>query len=745
MSSKPPASATTQSGGLSGEVWGGFAAMLVALPSSIAFGVVVYSLLGLDYVGLGVRAGILGAIVLGLVSAAVGGSPRLISAPCAPAAAVLAALVSEWLSGTHGPANPERIVVVLMVVAVLSGALQTGYGLIGGGRLIKFIPYPVVAGYLSAVGVIIFIGQLPKFLGLAKGVAVRSAILAPSLWQWPAVVVGATTIAGVLLAPKFTKRVPAPILGLITGIAVYFLLAIGRPELLQLDHNTLVIGPVGGSLGSIVAGLSGPWAAMGGMHFSDLHALLVPALTLSVLLSVDTLKTCVVVDALTRDRHDSNRTLVGQGTGNIASALIGGMPGAGTMGATLVNLESGGRTRLSGMLESAFVVVAFLVFGRWIAWVPVAALAGILLVVGVRMFDWGSFQLLRQKSTVLDFCVMATVVIVAVSSNLIAASGSGVALAIVLFIREQIHGSVIRRKVTGEQISSKQHRLPSDQELLRRHGAQTTVCELQGSLFFGTTDQLFNELATDLKRCRYLILDLRRVRSVDFTAAHMLEQFEAVLADRDGYLIFSRLPASLPSGQNLEAYFTHVGVMQAKSNVRKFDTLDDALQWVEDRVLAAERPAVSGDEAPLELADFDLLREFAADRMLAAVAACVEERSVPAGASVFKSGEKADQLYLIRRGIVRIVLPLKEGKYHNLASFGRGNFFGEMAFLDASSRSADAVATTATDLYVISRKRFDEVSRREPVIGAKVFARLARALALRLRYTDAEMRALYDW
>jgi SulP family sulfate permease len=156
-------------------------------------------------------------------------------------------------------------------------------------------------------------------------------------------------------------------------------------------------------------------------------------------------------------------------------------------------------------------------------------------------------------------------------------------------------------------------------------------------------------------------------------------------------------------------------------------------------------PEPRGGEAPLALAEFDLLREFAADHTLAAMAACVEERSFAAGAMVFKCGETADELYLIRRGTVRIVLPLKEGNYHNLASFGRGNFFGEMAFLDASTRSADAVATTAIDLFVISRKRFDEVARRETVVGVKVFARLARALALRLRHTDAELRALYDW
>ncbi|MSU73438.1 MAG: SulP family inorganic anion transporter [Opitutus sp.] len=160
----------------------------------------------------------------------------------------------------------------------------------------------------------------------------------PDLWQSPAVVVGATTIVGVLLAPRLTRRVPAPIVGLAVGVAAYFLLAIGRPELLQPGHNHLVIGPVGGSVDSVLAGLSGPWAAIKGMSPADLGALIVPALTLSVLLSVDTLKTCVVVDALTRGRHNSNRVLMGQGAGNLASALIGGMPGAGTMGSTLVNL-----------------------------------------------------------------------------------------------------------------------------------------------------------------------------------------------------------------------------------------------------------------------------------------------------------------------------------------------------------------------------------------------------------------------
>lgn len=741
-----PAAPPTDSPGrhLAGDIWGGFAAMLVALPSSIAYGVAIYALLGPDYVAHGVRAGILGAIAMGLVAPLLGGAPRLISAPCAPAAAVLAALAVELQSGTAGGAafGGAQIVVLLALVALLAGALQFLYGAVGGGRLIKYIPYPVVSGYLSGVGVLIFLSQVPKFLGLAKGVPAWSGAVSPALWQWPAVAVGLVTITGVLLGPKLTRAVPATILGLFAGLLAYFGIAFFRPELLGLAHNQLVIGPVGGGVGAVFSEFTHTWAAASGLDVTDFRLLVVPALTLSVLLSIDTLKTCVVVDAVTRSRHDSNRELIGQGAGNLVSAIIGGMPGAGTMGATLVNVESGGATRLSGVLEGAFVLAAFLVFGGLIAWVPIAALAGILFVVAFRMFDWHSFALLRQKATVLDFCVSGAVVIVAVTTNLIAAAGAGLGLAILLFIREQIRGSVIRRRVTGDKISSTQHRLPEELAVLERHGKQTTVCELQGSLFFGTTDQLFTELSADLKQCRFLILDLRRVRSVDYTAAHLLELFEAMLRDRGGVLIFSRVPPALRTG-GLAAYFADLAHSKSPRTVCQFESLDDALEWVENQIIAAEFP-VRGADTPLALGEIDLLREIDDERTLAAIASCAVERSVPAGQLIFRTGDAGDDIFLIRCGIVRIVLPLKNGGHHNLAAFGRGHFFGEIAFLDHHTRSADAVATTTVELFVISRARFDEVTRNYPLADIKMFARLARALAIRLRRTDAELRAIYE-
>lgn len=733
---------------LAGELWGGFAAMLVALPSAIAYGIAVYGTVGPDYVGHGVRAGIMGAAALGLVAPLLGGAPRLISAPCAPAAAVLAALGAELLAGARGGGvafTPEKVLVMLTLVGLLAGLLQLAFGALGVGRLIKFIPYPVVSGYLSGVGVLIFLSQVPKFFGLAAGDSVWRGLISPAQWQPVAPVVGLVTIAGIYLAPWLTRKVPAAIIGVAAGVAAYCVFAWFQPELRLLAGNPLIIGSVGEGAAGIGPAVAAHWSALAGIRMADLWVVGMPALTLAVLLSVDTLKTCVVLDALTRTRHRSNRELIGQGAGNVASALVGGMAGAGTMGATLVNSESGGRTRLSGAAEGVFVVVTFLVLARWIAWVPVAALAGLLMVVAVRMVAWRDFSLLRQSSTGLDFAVIAAVVVVAVTFNLIAAAGAGLGLAILLFIREQIRGSVIRRRITGDKIFSRQHRLPEEQAILERRGWETTLCELQGSLFFGTTDQLFTELEEDLKHARYLVLDLRRVRSVDFSAAHLLEQFETIMAERGGFLIFSRLPHQLSQGLDLQRYFENVGVMKEKEHVRKFDSLDDALQWIEDRVLAEEMPARGQEEGPLALEEFELFQTLTTEGPApAAWRNCAAERSVAAGGSVFRAGDRGDELYLIRQGIVRIVLPLADGSHHNLAAFGRGNFFGEVAFLDAGFRSADAVALNAVELYVISRARFDEVARASPPAGIELVVQLARVLAIRLRRADAEITSLYE-
>ena len=738
-SSVPATPASQSPSNLTDDFWGGLAAMLVALPSAIAFGVTIYAPLGSAYGAQGAIAGILGTAALGIVAASFGGTRRLISAPCAPAVAVLSAFAIEM---TQKSLSAPAILLLMALIALLCGLLQIGFGLIGLGRLIKYMPYPVVSGYLSGVGLIIIVSQVPKLLGVRGGIGFWQALLSPALWKWQSLVVGITTILVMVLAPRVTKLVPAAILSLLFGTAAYFVVAFFDRPLLVLAGNKLVIGPLAGSNVKFFDAMLSRWRALGAFDISQFDLLIYPALTLAVLLSIDTLKTCVVLDTLTRSRHNSNRELIGQGLGNLASTAIGGVPGAGQMGATLVNISSRGQTRASGVIEGTLALVAFLVLGKLIAWVPIAALAGILIFVGVRMIDRHSLNLLKSRATILDFVVIVTVIVVAETVSLIAASGTGVALAILLFLREQSGGTVIRRKSYGNRTFSKQMRLKKEMEVLERRGECTVIFELQGSLFFGTADRLYSELEPEIKQRKYLVLDMRRVQSVDFTAAHILELVADMMAERGGVLIFSHTPSRVPSGQDMVSYFQHVGLARKERSTRIFPHLDAALEWVENLLLQeehVERP----EEATWEIRELDVLRE-RKQETLAALEAAIETRTFKAGETIFSTGDVGRELYFIRQGSVRILLPLAGRTAHHLATFGRGDVFGELSFVDHAPRSADAVAERETSVYVLTRERFNALQQEHHKLALNLMDWLGVVIASRLRRADDELQALKE-
>ena len=719
-----------------GDFWGGFAAMLVALPSAIAFGVTIYLPLGASYAAQGALAGILGVTALGLIAPVLGGTNRLITAPCAPAAAVLAAFALESI---HNGGDLPTVILMLSVLGLMAGLLQIFFGMVRLGRLIEYMPYPVVSGYLSGVGLYIIAGQVPKFLGAPKDMHFWQSLASPAAWQWQGMIVGAVTIVVMLGAPRITKLVPAAILGLLAGVLAYFGLGLADPALLTLEGNPFVVGSLGGG-GSFADAMTARWHAMSDVEFGQIMHIAVPALTLAVLLSIDTLKTCVVLDALTRSRHHSNRELIGQGFGNVASAVIGGIPGAGTMGATLVNISSGAVSRLSGVFEGVLALAAFLVLGAMISWVPVAALAAILIVIGVRMIDRHSFQFLKQRSTILDFAVIAAVVATALTVSLIAASGIGIVLAVLLFVREQIGGTIVRRKLRCNETFSKRVRTHEEMEILLARGECGVVIELQGSLFFGTTNQLYSALEPELKTKDYVILDMRRVQSVDVTAAHMLDQVKDMLTEHHGFLIFSQLPQNLPSGRDMQQYFDQVGLVRPESPVRVFGELDEALEWVEDHILK-DAICELDEQKALGLNEIELFRG-RKEQTLATLEQLMEKRSYKAGDKIFKRGDTGDELFLIRKGAVRIMLPISDKQSRQLGTFGQGAFFCEMASLDGDVRSADAVAFSDTELYALSRKTFEAVAEEHKKLALGLMEGLASVLASRLRYTNTELRVL---
>ncbi len=722
-----------------GDVWGGFTAMMVALPSAVAFGVTIFGVLGAEYIPFGALAGIVGTVALGLIAPTLGGTDRLITAPCAPAAALLSAFA---LGLVQQQVSPLTVVLMVTVMSILTGVFQIMIGMLKVGNLIKYIPYTVVSGYLTGVGITIIGSQLPKFLGVTTGLPWWKALLAPGLWDLRALAVGATTALVMTFGPRLTKAVPGTILGIVAGLVVYFLSALADPALFALEGNKLVIGSLGSVGGGFFDSVMGRWNDIGDMRLNQLAKLFGSALTLAALLSIDTLKTCVVLDQMTRSRHDSNRELVAQGTANMVSAAVGGVCGAGQMGATLVNMVSGAQTRVSGIVEGVSALLVAVLLSSFIAWIPVASLAGILIVVGIRMIDREPLHFLKSRDTIFDFFAVATVVVVALTVSLIGASVTGVVFSILLFLREQVGGTVIRNRYYLNEFPSRCYRSEEDSDILEQRGKRAVAYELQGSLFFGTAYQLYTTLEEEIKKVGYLILDFRLVNSIDVTAAHKLHILQQAMHEQNATLLFSNVGEELPSGKNLRAFLEQTGVTHGGA-VRIFPGLEDAIEWVEDLLLADAKQQDKAQRPPLALQEIELFKGHAEDTMLD-LSQCIVAREVKAGSLVYKFAQPGNEIYIVRKGTVRVQSYLSDGRLHHISTIGVGNFFGGLAFLDNAPRNNEAVAVEDVHLFVITRETFHQLSESHKRLAINIMTALARTLAMRLRNTEGSLKRVYD-
>jgi len=716
------------------------AAMFVALPSAIAFGISVYSPLGESYAGTAALSGVIGTIVIGLFTPLLGGTPKLISAPCAPAAAVLSVFVLEQVRRGHF--SYQQIPIIVTIAVLLAGLFQIGLGLLGGGRLIKYIPYPVVTGYLSGLGILIILSQLPRIFSMSSEGSLLGNLDTLNSNPIPPII-GFASIATMFIMPKLSKKIPPTIASLISGIIVYWILSFFFEELREIKNNHFIVGPIIPEGESLFASFGKNLWNLGMITISSWRTLFIPAITLGFLLSIDTLKTCLVIDVYSEKRHDSNRELIGQGIGNCASSVFGGIAGAGTLGPTLVNLVSGAKTKWSGFFVGLFALVTILFFADLLTWIPVSALSGVLIVIGLRMIDWKSVGLLKSSNTIFDFFVILCVVIAAISTSLILAAGVGILLAILLFLRDQVRSSVVRRSFLGNQKFSKKRRLPSELDELEKKGDRNIIFELQGQLFFGTTDQLFNMLEPYLPKAKNIVLDFRRVLNIDFTAVNLLKQIHSRLASTRGTLILASVPLQLSTGQNMRQYLESFGLSENTPHLSFFNELDEALEFTEDQILHEANLDLTKNIPFLHLHQFEFFEPFSESSITQFETYISELRILP-GEIIFRKSDVSDKMYFIRKGTVRILLPLDGNRVHHLATFGKGDFFGDMAFLDKEPRSADAIALDEALLYEISREKFDEYVKENPEFGYLYFESLAYILSKRLRLNHLELTALQE-
>jgi SulP family sulfate permease len=705
------------------DLWAGLAAAAVVLPQAMAFGVALVAPHAVSP-ATGALAGLIGAAVLSLVSGVVGGTRGLISSPTGPTLVLLAGALSSVVAAD---AQPAEVLAALAAILIVTGIVQALLGVTGGGRLIKFIPYPVVTGFLTGSGVLMLLSQLTPLSGAGADAAWQG-------WGWVPIATAAVTFIVMTFAPRVLPAVPGTIAGLLGGtLAFQGIVAIGPGP----APPAWIIGALPG-FGSIEVGVS--LEMLGALPWAKV---LLAGLALAVLASVDTLLTSVIADVSSGSRHDARRELVGQGIGQVICGFIGGMAGAGTTGATVVAVRTGGR-RWPGVATGLALAGLILLGGPVTGALPIAALAGIILCVAVGMLERDMIAWLRTPHTRFDAVIALLVTGVTVVYDLMVAVGVGVAIAIGLFIRAQVKAPVVHRRSTAAQMRSVRARAEEERSLLDAHGDRIVVYELRGNLFFATADRVFEELMSDLVRPACVILNLRRVQQVDLTGAKILQQIATRLHAHGGQLMFCEVHSGAGLGHDVGKTLCQLSPGSTDPGVRTFNGTDEALEYAEDALLETlDTDAVEAEDR-FEIAELDICDGMDAEA-ISELQRVLTARTVEEDELVFRQGDPGRELYLVLSGEIDIRFATTRHHHKRLAKYGPGTVFGEVSFIDPGPRVADAVAVRSTELCVLDREHFTQLAKTRPDVAITLLRSLARLQGRHLRWSAGELRRLAEW
>ena len=493
---------------IKGDFFGGLTAAIVALPLALAFGVAS---------GAGAIAGLYGAIFTGFFAALFGGTSTQITGPTGPMTVVMALVI------THFSGN----LALAFCAVILAGGFQIVFGLSGIGRFIKLVPHPVVSGFMSGIGGIIIIIQIAPLLGhTAPGGSILTKLAAlPEMFTQPgvhALTLSAITLLIMFATPRrLATLIPPALIAVLVGTLAgvfYFSSA-----------------PIIGEIPSGFPSLTVPNITLG-----DLPVIIRFALILAFLGAIDSLLTSLVADSMTRTHHDSNRELIGQGIGNVVAGLFGGVAGAGATMRTLVNIRSGGTTRLAGIFHAIILLLLVLGFSGAASQIPLAVLGGILIKVGVDIIDWSYLKRMHQAPRAGVIIMLATL-LTTIFVDLITAVAVGIVMASLLFVSRMAEAQLKSAKL-ADNSDELPNLSPEEAEILDKANGQIMLFHMEGPLSFGSARDITKLLLTSGEK-EVLVIDLSDVPFIDSSASFALgETIRSLHQQDDLVMIFGARP-----------------------------------------------------------------------------------------------------------------------------------------------------------------------------------------------------------
>lgn len=745
------------------DLMGGVAGALASIPQTMAYGVIAVAALGPAWTGAGVVAGLIGSVVAGVLAVLLGSNPLVVAGPRAAQALVFGGLLGQLLALPE--MTPGLAVAHACAAVVLAGAVQMLFGLLRLGRAADFIPAPVVAGFFNASALLILASQAGPLGGLGDGLSVAEVVRRIGDIHIGPLILGVATAALILAVRRWGRGLPAPLVGVVAGTAAFHL-AGGDGGL--FGHTipplpeAVVIGLTDwAGLGAAVAGLARPDGAV-------LALVLPAALSIAALSALDAVLSTVAMDHMTLRRSTPDRDLIAQGLGNAVSGALGLLPSSGSMARAVLLYRAGGRSAVAPLVTAGLTAMLTLTLAPSVALLPQAVVAGLLVVVGLDLFDAWTLSLLRRlpreglrRQPLADLFAVAAVVAAALMFGLVAAVAVGIAVSLAFFVVRMAR-SPVRRCYPASVLAARMQGDAGRLAFLRRHAGRIMVVELEGALFFGSIAAVQRQIDGLLDEgIGHVILDFKRVKDIDATAARAMERLHRLLDGRGGCLVLAYVEPERRGGLRRAAFagperrrpgtverrlwrvLERTGSLEVIPADRLQPDLDLALERCEEHLRdGGATEAETEAETETETKGWAvgggpaILRGLSAADRRALRPYLTRARALP-GEVVFAQGDPPDSIYFLAAGRVEVTIALPDtDRRMRIQTLADGAVFGEMAVIDPQPRSATVGAITPSVLYRLSAQDFARLKTERPDLAFRLLENVALIFAERLRASN---------
>lgn len=715
---------------------------LLTVTSAVSFGTLIFSGDLAPFMPFGIGLLLFSSVIISTVVTALSSYPAIV-ATIAEVTVPIFSLIARQIVAAMPDASAEHqlmtVIATLVLNSLVTGIVFLGLGWFRLGSFVRFIPYPVVGGFLAGIGALLLIAAFGSISGLSVQSFSIAAFFQPNiLLQW---LPGALFAAAMFVLPQRIKNVfvyPGIILGAVA--LFYAVLAMTGTSIAEATQR-------GWLLGNVAGGGLYRFATIEALQQADWSVIVQQIPTLAALWLISAIALLLHgngIELVASRDLDLNRELKAAGVASLVAGFGGGIGGFPSAGENALAYQLGARGRLVGWIVAAICLAMMLGGATLLALFPKFILIGILLLIAIEFFNEWLYEAWFKFARA-DYAIILLIVITTVTVGFLQAIGVGLAAAIVLFVINYSQLTVTRRISTGAYHHSNVLRTSEELEILESQGEQAYIVELQGLIFFGTANKLLNQVRdrinTDhLPPVGYVLLDFRLVSGLDASTVLSFAKLKQIANQKQIHLIYTHLSAQakrrLEQGDCLD---------KADPLCHLFADLDRGLEWYEQQILQRYRPLAENQSQPPKAALAAYLKtDFADPNQVDRLMNCLEICQLAEGEYLFHQGDPFDGLYFVASGQVSVVVELRNEQSKRIRTYTIGNTIGEMGLYRQTVRMASVVADKPSTLYFLSTATFDQLETTDPTLASSIHRFIVALLAERLQHREKELNHLLE-